>query len=644
MKIVIKSIKQMLRTPVCSALFLFLLILASSLLALGAGLYLLSVENNKRLENVFVTIGTVQQKPDTVHEREVWDAELKSMQSRGTQPEYGSIVPVEKLYFEGANYIRPPVRRPYYGAYNPDWTVHKLDWSVSFIAQMREALPVMELEPVEDCVPDHPVKMKIKKVLYGTKQDLDGWETLWFCDHYNPTPQPLYAGKTYIMSLALKKGHADFPKLSIEFFPNSFGTTSREYRSPSRSDELYVVSTQYRANGERIPDQFPMDAPWDEVTEGFYDSPRGQRWLELAKAMYISEQTIPVIPTDSTELLMSFYNGNSNIIEGRDVTEEEYREGRRVCLINQEFATLNSLSAGDKLTLPLYYADYRDSAGRDFSPGDQLLGVADHLLNAQGKHYEVFEKNEYTIVGIYSEINKVVRSTGYDMPANGVVIPAASVENSDENNILDYGPMTEYNTVFQIPNGTIAQFKAALEKQGIQNLEITFYDRGYTQIKEGLNHIKNIALALFIAGILIAVLILLFFCQIFIGKQKKRTAIERSLGMTKSKCTLSLLSGILIITLLGSAVGSAAGYRLTGNAMKQFSGEIQKETFRTDYSNWANSADPELEVPIDASPAEPLVYILAGVFIVVLAAGIALVEIRSNLKSEPLKLLSQRET
>lgn len=644
MKIVLKSIKQMLRTPVRLALFLLLLTLASSLLALGAGLYLLSAENTRRLEDVFVTIGTVQQKPAAVHEREIWDAEQKDMVPRGTQPEYGPVVPVDTLYFEGANYIRPPVRRPYYGAYDPDWTVHRLDWSVSFIAQMREDLPILELEPVEDCVPDHPVKMKIKRVLYGTKQELDGWETIWFCDHYNPAPQPLYAGKTYLMALAYKSGHKDFPRFTAEYFPNSFGTSLREYRSSPRDEELYVASTQYRPDGERIPDPFPMAAPWDEVTEGFYDTPRGQRWLELAKAMYRSEQTIPVIPAESTELLMSFYNGNSNIIEGRDITEEEYREGRRACLINQQFAVLNGLSAGDRLTLPLYYADYRDSAGRDFSPSDQLLGVPDHLLNAQGKCYEVFEDDEYTIVGIYNEINKVTRSTGYDMPADGVVIPAASVKNSDENNILDYGPMMGYNTVFQIPNGTIAQFQKAWEKQGVGDLELTFYDRGYTQIKEGLDQIRKIALALFLAGILIAVLILLFFCHLFIGKQKKRTAIERSLGMSRAKCTLSLLSGILILALLGSAAGSAAGYFLTGTAMRQFGGEAREETFSTAYSSWADSSDSELDVQMDTSPAGPSVYILAGGFLVLLASGIALAGIRSNLKSEPLKLLSMRET
>ncbi|WRS26202.1 ABC transporter permease [Oscillospiraceae bacterium MB08-C2-2] len=643
MRIIAKSIRQMLRTPVRSALFLVLIALAASLLSLGGGLYLLSSENTKRLEDVFVTIGTVRQKSTRVYERETWDAEKKEYITRGSQAEYASIVPVDVLHFEGANYIHSPVRRPYYGAYNFDWKVHNEDWSVTLIAQWRENYPVLELEPVEDCVPDHPVRMNIKKRLYF-ERPVDGWEGLWLCDHYNPDPLPLYAGKTYIMALDWKPEHADFPRFSGEFFPSAYDYNLREHRASPRYEEWAIASTQYRPDGERIPDSFAITAPWDEVTEGFYDTPRGLRWLEYAKSMHRAEYTIPVIPTDSTELLMSFYNGNSNVTQGRDITKEEYRTGDRVCLITQEFASLNGFSVGDQLALPLYYADYRDSAGRDFSPGDVLLGIPDHLLNAQGKCYEVFEENEYTIVGIYNEINKVTRSSGFDMPANGVVIPAASVKNSDENNILDYGPMMDYNTVFQIPNGTIGPFMEAWEKQGADDLEITFYDRGYTQLKEGLDKIKGVALALFVAGTFIATIILLFFCQMFIGKQKKRTAIERCLGMSRAQCSLSLLSGILVIALLGSIAGSSAGYFLSGRAMKLFTSQTQNERFNTEYSSWADTAHKKLDIQLGDSPADPIICVVTGSFILILSAAIAMVGIQSNLRSEPLKLLSMRET
>lgn len=634
------SLRQMTRTPGRTVLFLVLLSLSSILLTLGEGLYMLSNQTVKKLESVFTTIGTVQQNPDSLTAQKVWDTEKKAYIEGTPQAEYRSIIPVEKLNFEGANYIHPPVHRPYYGATYPGFT-YRDDSFIRVIAQTRSRLPIVEVTPLEDCVPDHTVRLKLLRELYGRNgaagREVQEWETVLFCDHYNPDPQTLYAGKTYVMALEWRRSHAEWQRthtgvdrLSGEYFPRS-------------ADTNYVLSTQYRSDGEKIPEQLPMQQRWDVVTEGFYDSPEGQRWLELAKAMEQLEHSIPVIPTDSTQLLMSFFNGNAKIIAGRDISEREYQSGACVCLISQEFSQMHGYGVGDTIPLPLFFADYRDSASRDFPPDSLPIGIPNHPLNAEGKAYQVFDDQPYAVVGIYNEINKATSSSGYDMAGYGVVVPAASIGSSDENNILDYGPMMGYNTVFQIPNGTIDQFQEAWEKQGMKGLEITFFDKGYTRIKESLDQIKQIALALSIAGMMVAVLILLLFCYLFIGKQKKRTAIERSLGMNKLSCTISLLAGILAIVLLGSTFGSVIGYLFTGSAMNLFSAQAQGQIYSTAYSSWASAAGELNELPFEAAAVSPIVCLFTVAFLVILSFGIALAQIRQNLKSEPLKLLSTRE-
>lgn len=634
------SLRQMVRTPGRTVLFLVLLSLSSILLTLGEGLYLLSDQTVKKLESVFTTIGTVEQTPDALTEQKVWDTEKKSYLDSTPQAQYHSIIPLEKLYFEGANYIHPPVRRPYYGATHPDFT-YRDDSFIRVVAQTRSRLPIVEVTPLEDCVPEHTVRLKLLRELYGRNgiagREVQEWETVLFCDHYNPNPQTMYAGKTYVMALELRRPHAEWQRthtgvdrLSGEYFPRSAVTN-------------YVLSTQYRPDGEKLPEQLPMQERWDVVTEGFYDTPEGQRWLELAKAMEQLEHTIPVIPTDSTQLLMSFFNGNAAIIAGRDISGKEYESGERVCLISQEFSKMHGYGVGDHIPLPLFFADYRDSASRDFPPDSLPIGIPNHPLNAEGKAYRVFDDHQYAVVGIYNEINKGTNSSGYDMAGYGVVVPAASIDSSDANNILDYGPMMGYNTVFQIPNGSIDQFREAWEKQGIEGLELTFFDKGYTRLKDSLDKIKQIALALSVAGMMVALLILLLFCQLFIGKQKKRTAIERSLGMNKLSCTISLLAGILAIVLLGSTVGSVIGYLFTGSAMRLFSAQSQEQLYSTAYSSWASGAGELNQLPFEAGAVSPFVCVFTVAFLVLLSFGIALAQIRQNLKSEPLKLLSMRE-
>jgi hypothetical protein len=639
------SIRQILRTPLRSGLFLVLISLSATLLTLGVVLYRMGDQNMRRLEEVFMTIGLVSQPADSYETGKIWDAENKEYYEYSTAI-YDEYIKPEALLFEGADYIQPPVHRPYYGAYDPSFTYPDNSY-IRLIAQTRDKLPIVEVTPLEDCVPDHTVSLKLLRELYGRNgiagREIQDWETVLFCDHYNDSPQTLYAGKTYVMALEWRPSHQEWVNthtgvdaLSGEFNPRSM-------------DSNYLISNQYTPDGELIPDSMPMDFAIEEVTKGFYDTPRGIRWLELAKAMDMTEHTIPVIPTDNTQLLMSFYIGNSVIIKGRDILPEEYKEGQTVCLISQEFAKMHGYVIGDTVPLALYYADYWNSASQEFPPDGLPMGNPNHLLNAQGKCYEVFEKNDYTVVGIYNEIIEASSSAGYDMAGYGVVIPAASVKNSDANNILDYGPMRGYNTVFQIPNGSVERFLENWQEAGTKNntfdrLEITIYDKGYTQIKEGLAQIKQVAFALFVAGLLVTVLILLFFCNLFISKQKKRTAIERSLGMGKRSCTISLLTGVLTIVTLGSAIGSVAGYALTGLAMDLLSDLSEWVTFSTEYSNWASSVTNADQMQLVTDPAGPLIAILCGTAILLLALAISLVQIRGNLRSEPMKLLSTRDS
>ena len=221
-----------------------------------------------------------------------------------------------------------------------------------------------------------------------------------------------------------------------------------------------------------------------------------------------------------------------------------------------------------------------------------------------------------------------------------------------------YGPMKGYTTAFQIPNGSasIENYKTLWEAQGIDNVEITFYDGGYTKLEGGLKNMRNMSLLLLATGIVSAVCIVIFFCHLFIAKQKKRTAIERSLGMTKGQCLSSLLIGILVIALAGSASGAFAGQVFAGRAAAEME---QTETFSTLFSNGAVQLDrerKEAEEKNDDSGEETegeSVYLTdtdwrmsvacgGGVFLFTLAAAVT--AICGNLRREPMELLATAES
>ncbi len=151
---------------------------------------------------------------------------------------------------------------------------------------------------------------------------------------------------------------------------------------------------------------------------------------------------------------------------------------------------------------------------------------------------------------------------------------------------------------------------------------------------------KRMALILLVAGAVSAVCILIFFCHMFITKQSTRTAIERSLGLSKGQCTASLLSGILLIVLCGCILGSAAGYYGSETAAGQIT---QVERFDRQYSAGALYTTEDVEETTYMLVGNWQVGAVTGSLVAVLAAGIALTMIHKSLRKEPLALLSGRE-
>lgn len=594
------SLRQMYRTPVRTGLFALLLLFAAMLASLGGNLWFLSSSNLEQLEKNFITIGTVEQRKSSVEQVKEWDAGLQDYRYFNVA-RYDAPIPVSVLDFEGADYIQKPEKRPSYEAYLPDYHI----WDAN--ERISNNL-VAEVSPYEDCVPSQPVRLKIHKIYYCSPYFRGDWVS--FCDHYNDNPAPLYADRTYIISLSEGPGH-------------EAGLT--EYQ-PS----LSTGGLGYTKDGKRIESRTP-DVFLEEITEDFYkEGGRWDNWEQLVLLLQNLGKSVPVTPTHSTELLMAFYTGNAYLCEGKDITEEQYEAGTRVCLIEKEFAEDNGLHVGDCILLRLRTADYRFSGG---------MGFENLFLNPEGEMYSVFSGHEYEIAGIYGQMPAGGYGSGYAMGHCEIVVPWNSIEESDENNIVSYGPMMGYTTSFQIPNGTIDAYMEAWNRQNIDGLTITFYDKGYSQLKDGLDQMKTLAWVLLAAGIITVLLLLLFFIHLFIGGQKRRTAIERSLGMDETQCRYSMMSGIFLIVLAGSLTGSFLGYGFTGETAKRTSEEVY---YDNTYSSHSFQADAGEEAEID--------YEVTQVWIPFLAAGISLaaacvisdIEMRKNLKCEPLRLLGER--
>lgn len=603
--------RQMRRTPLQLLLMIVLIMIVTVMLTVGGNLWVTSEKLSKAYEDDFITIGTVTQKPDAVVEVEDWDAEKKGF-TFYKRSRYNRYVTAEDLKFPGVSYLAGPEKRSYWGSYVPEY-VHEDDLQEY---PHEDFVIVAEFSPLEDCMPDETVKIKITKVL-GESKMLEGIVG-WFCDHYNRYPEELKADKTYVAKIT-KRGW-------------THGSLWEESGKESPELEYYpqkVTPTLYTPEGEQIEDTLGMQGIY-EVTEGFYETAAGKRLLAVANDAALYYDTQPVLGTGSTDLLMPFYEGSAWVYEGRYPTQEEYAEGSLVCLAPREFAENNGLSVGDQVMTRLYYTCPADDAEKNF----MIMGGGSYnfsFLGADGERLSPFEEKAYTIVGLY-DYTPAVKGLGREE----LIVPLHSVEKKTEN-IVQYGAMADGSTSFQIENGTVADFLEISAKYGADNLIFTFYDRGYAALIEGIRNLKNMSAALLIMGLISTVILTLQISHIYIAKQKKRLSIERLLGMSGKKCGRICLTGILILLLLGAVPGVAAGMAVSGRVNVEDMGE---EDFNRKYSNLGMAAEPEIDLS-GQNQGDPAVSCVMGALVIALGMGISGVRLQKMLRGEPLYLLEE---
>lgn len=617
------SVKQMMRTPVRTVLFLGLMVFAALLMTLGSCIWLKGNRTMALYEDRFMTIGTVRQIPDAFEEEFLWNAETKDYEVI-KRAQYSDYYTPEDLLFPGAAYLAGPEQRSFYTSYQPDYLMRSVSLNPDGIAW---GSVIAEFSPMEDCMPDESVPIQITKVIGGDPR-LEGVVD-YFCDHRNPNPKMLYKDKTYVAMLGHQASYIHGKAYEEKMQSKSEAYIGLEMLPfPLESDMLLP-------DGSQPEDAFRDGQTIFEVTDGFYETEAGRRILNLAQSELIWKNCQPVTGTNQTALLMPFYNGQAFICEGRDISEEEYESGSKVCLAPRIFMENNGLSLGDPVKVQLLYTDRRVNAGRRFwlDGGITLYGG---LVDPAGNPPAVFETSEYMVVGIY-DVTFSGEDSKFDPGADELIVPIESIEERGGKNLMACGPMTDATTSFRIPNGGIDDFLKGWAKYGTDKLEFTFYDMGYSKLKEGIDNMKAISFVLLAAGIILTVLLLIFFSHLFITKQTERTAIERSLGMRKAQCRLSMLSGFALLVLLGSVLGAAAGFRISAEVSAVNNGETYYETT---YTAGTTNIVNEIAVEEAADNGMPAVY--CTLFIVAAGVGIAWLKMNRSLKREPMRLLSER--
>ena len=599
------SIKQLFRKKWMSILFFCIIMLGTVFFTLGCSLWMGVLDSINQMKDSFTTIGTVTQKPDSMVTERKWDAELQKYKIT-ERASYTQILDEELLNSLDVTYINKVERRPFYGAVSPDFITGALTRDGA-----GSTSSLVEFSPLENSLPSSPVKVEIKNVYWGDGEPSMVGKEIWFCDHYREETEPLEAGKTYIAFLGM----------------NIYGDTRIEEEYPLE----YVPAAVF-------PDWNPS-LRWQEVSAGFWNTEEGAVWQNLIDELNkLTFETVPVTPTENIELLSPFHDGQASIVEGEAISGDEYEDGSKVCLISQTFAKLNNLKVGDKVKLQMFFTDYENSNVLVASEGGGMSRL--DILTPEGQKYDVFFESDYIIKGIY-----LYNSAGwnlYELVTDEIIIPSASVPEEKVRNVIAEGPMQGYNASFQIENGGINDFYKEFSKLPESSLlEITFDDKGYERFASQMNNMQTIAIIIFLVGFVSVVASSAFLLYSAIIKQRKRTAIERALGMSRRECRASLLTGIMLLTIIAACVGGTIGG--IANEKMLNTASLEEDYFSSMYSKGiAGNKDEEMSIAVNQNIVRnSIVFAVSAEVLGVFAMSLFL--IGRNLKVNPIQLLGVRE-
>ncbi|MBR2879891.1 MAG: hypothetical protein IKC02_04395, partial [Oscillospiraceae bacterium] len=92
-----------------------------------------------------------------------------------------------------------------------------------------------------------------------------------------------------------------------------------------------------------------------------------------------------------------------------------------------------------------------------------------------------------------------------------------------------------------------------------EGVRVTLFDQGYSSAAQPLETMRSTALAVTLASACGALAVIFLFAYLFVGRQKETVNVLFSLGTPKSKISLWLLSGAVIVSAAASAVGAWLG-------------------------------------------------------------------------------------
>lgn len=613
--------KQIVRTPIKTCIFIVLIAFSTILLTLGIAMYISGDEELKKANKNFNISVSIENKD--------WIA-------GGYDPKGQSI---------NLDEISPLLESPYLGYKSIQRNLvgrgENIDGFHNHVYEKVDddtyPLSVFEIEVVGHLPfpggfkiddingyskKDTYYRVKVLNVLSG-KEDLEDIHIGIMANDFKNTSEILEVGKRYIVNTRFIKKKA----AKITFINGK--TVDRI--------ALYCL-TKFYDNSTYLDGQDVKSYNAYEIQDTNYaNDPNAVPYLKIASAHTNATKEFDISYNNASKDVMSFKNKEIFIKEGRDITDKEYVNRSKVCLISQQLKNINKLEIGDTISFK-YRENNNDLIGISTSVYD--LSHADSL-----KYYD--DMQTYEIVGVYSgETNQQSQINSQPINYNSIFVPLSTFPKDIASNIYNSNMCSTDQLMLNLESiGSKTDFLLDLKNKNFDfdKYEVIINTNGVENIINTFKEMKQTSIVLIVSCLAVADIIIFFIVFLYISKRKTNTAIMVALGTKKYKIVYGFLFSIAIIVLIGSILGVVIGNKVAemviNNAYKIVKEEMSTfgQMFSSQYSvHYAKNFDKTIEIPLVIS-----VCIVGGILLVTLVMGsIAIV---NNLKKEPLAILASKE-
>lgn len=377
---------------------------------------------------------------------------------------------------------------------------------------------------------------------------------------------PFEEGKTYLV-FGL---YHDYPvKTGMGLFQDEHDHEHADYTQLTTENRYIIPFPEISSNLSREPSSVVMHSkgsmtylspsdnllPWYVEYRGglrpFLASDEASVWNEIIiPCCQLNQESASVILTDKATSMYSFNTGDQSIVSGRFFTQEEYEQGRDVCVVSAAYAALNNWNLGDSITMEFY-----DSGFGEFSNGatsNSIFSAKDPGSYWQ-RHYFLPEdgigvSKSYTIVGLYIGPRFVFSS--YSFNADTIIIPKASVPDAEAYETLADPLMNS----FVLKNGTADAFESYLSERGFGG-QFLYLDQDFSATEESIKAAEKSAERVLFLGIGATILTTALFLLLNNRRIERVIYRARILGRPPIQVWREIMSVHLLQIGIGTALG-----------------------------------------------------------------------------------------